>query len=1591
MSDNLNIRRILRTKITKASRRLISLSLDELTSLRNEYDIISEACLVNNTEDYDQQKAKDDLYKQQIEALIGYERSISQLEAITIDDDDLLVSEFPTTPITSRNLHNALHQTQQSSSSSVQTVNTFPAFPTTVRASDLLNFDGNVINWLPFKMTFEDEVINNPNLLESKKRNLLLKVLQNSALDRAMDLVRQGKTLVSIWSSLNVFYNNPIKIDEQLTKQIRSLVYVNSPYESAKLEVMLREVRRLSSTCASLGAAYLARSNSLVKEVLWKCGRPLREKLCHVESLAQLEKELEKLYKSALCLDAYERREPSRFSRPASQQVAAVSSVRCLFCKRSNHSSVDCQVSLSVEEKKRVLSTNNLCFKCITPGHRANSCPRAASIRCRICQSNHPTVLHQVRLNGSQNSQNNNNNIQSPVANSSSSSTPSTSTTSSAAAPVSSTPSSVGAISVLSNQSMSFLASSSGSTIVTSSDSSAVASVHSSSANPLVAQYDGVASSSTTKERPAFIINFSGRKCMVWIDTCSPFTLIRSNLVNINDCASVPPICFSGFSGGSLTMSDKKISVVLVSDALQISIDAYVIPVLPHCDLIIGTDMLSRITKIDPLKSLKWESKFGDIYYGPVAAIENMKIDEESDDEEDLDMHIVRLENGRFEARLPFLSDTRPPSNYPVALTLLNKLIYRLEAEKTYELYRSEFMKYVTSGQAVEVNDCEGYFIPHHAVFRAESSSSPVRIVFNASFGRESSLNNLLWKGLSLGLDVFPHLIRIRLFKYLCTADLRKAFLQISIHPEHRKYIRLLWREKNGQIKKYEMTVLPFGVISSPAILTQVVDRMVQSIDNISSRKMLSGVTYMDDLLIGSNDMNDLRQSIVDAKRVFNSSGFEIHKIYSNASISDEASPDSSGLLGLQWYISDDTIGLKHRDLSSLVLTKRTLLSIIGRIFDPLGLIDPLKLQLRLLFSRIVSNEWDAPIDTEFSREWNDVIKEWPDLRLIKIDRFIPVTSTMYCFADASETGIGYCIYLGSQFLFGKSKIAPKLKTIVEKELLALLELLKMVVKIRKILNQSIINPSIRVYSDSRINLDRLNSSPNRFKCHVGKKLLRILQIVSDFNIAVFYIPGKENPADLFSRTVSVTSYLNRKPWILHLANLPNESCPVVSVCSIEKKDIDLNLFNFLNGLSSIKSMLRWVNRFRGWLPKSRQERMLNSLYVLIRCFQSNSRPNSPHEWYVDDRGLFVFRSRDGLNSIWIPPRTALARALLYDAHRRAKHNGVKLSLAQIPAEFAIGDANRSMARLIYNCIICRSRRGKAISVPFGPTYHDVDIYQGPFSRIAIDGFGPFTLRNTKKYWGLIVACLSTRCLRIGILEDLTPIAAARALKSVFHEVGYPKFILSDNGTNFKHIKLALEKAEMSVVWWTSAPLAPWQNGTAERFVQMVKSCLSVYDKNCRSLYDVVLRFREVESIINARPIISNERPISAHEFCFHRPLHLITEKVTNDFKPIDLNRLYRFNEDLRKRFTKLLKLRYFNLYRFRPKIFSGSVNVGDYVLIPDKCDRETWPTGQIQELSFGRDGRARSALICFRGSSLWRPISGLVLIPRAENCCETA
>ena len=124
----------------------------------------------------------------------------------------------------------------------------------------------------------------------------------------------------------------------------------------------------------------------------------------------------------------------------------------------------------------------------------------------------------------------------------------------------------------------------------------------------------------------------------------------------------------------------------------------------------------------------------------------------------------------------------------------------------------------------------------------------------------------------------------------------------------------------------------------------------------------------------------------------------------------------------------------------------------------------------------------------------------------------------------------------------------------------------------------------------------------------------------------------------------------------------------------------------------------------------------------------------------------------------------------------------------------------------------------------------------------------------------------------------------------------------------------------MNITWWTSTPYAPWQNGSAERFVKMAKTCLMIVNQKSKSLYDASLRFREAESIFNSRPVIFDGRPISAFELCFGRPPHFVTENLNHPMKTLDLGKVYRFNMVIRKHIIKLLKLHYFNNFRLKPK-----------------------------------------------------------------------
>jgi len=104
--------------------------------------------------------------------------------------------------------------------------------------------------------------------------------------------------------------------------------------------------------------------------------------------------------------------------------------------------------------------------------------------------------------------------------------------------------------------------------------------------------------------------------------------------------------------------------------------------------------------------------------------------------------------------------------------------------------------QYLNLGHLSVIKDPEndGYYMPHHAVFKESSDITKVRIVFDASAKSNNgiSLNDMLMVRLTIQNILFAHLVRFRTYKYVMTADIEKMYLQVLVYPEERRYQRVL-------------------------------------------------------------------------------------------------------------------------------------------------------------------------------------------------------------------------------------------------------------------------------------------------------------------------------------------------------------------------------------------------------------------------------------------------------------------------------------------------------------------------------------------------------------------------------------------------------------------------------------------------------------------------------------------------------------------------------------------------------------------------------------------------------------------------------
>ena len=163
---------------------------------------------------------------------------------------------------------------------------------------------------------------------------------------------------------------------------------------------------------------------------------------------------------------------------------------------------------------------------------------------------------------------------------------------------------------------------------------------------------------------------------------------------------------------------------------------------------------------------------------------------------------VARSEEGRYIVALPWTVESpQIPSNKEVAEKRLVSMTAKLQSRGQYQEYQKVFDDWLAEG-LVEVVEDDGkkdhcHYLPHRAVFKPESRTTPVRPVFDASckVDRSPSLNEMLEKGPNM-LELLPTiLLRFREGKIGVTADIRKAFQMIEVNESDRDFLRFLWWE----------------------------------------------------------------------------------------------------------------------------------------------------------------------------------------------------------------------------------------------------------------------------------------------------------------------------------------------------------------------------------------------------------------------------------------------------------------------------------------------------------------------------------------------------------------------------------------------------------------------------------------------------------------------------------------------------------------------------------------------------------------------------------------------------------------------------
>ena len=208
------------------------------------------------------------------------------------------------------------------------------------------------------------------------------------------------------------------------------------------------------------------------------------------------------------------------------------------------------------------------------------------------------------------------------------------------------------------------------------------------------------------------------------------------------------------------------------------------------------------------------------------------------------------------------------------------------------------------------------------------------------------------------------------------------------------------------------MTVHLFGATSSHSCASFCLKQSANLCDGScaeATKTAIDKAFYVNDCLLSVNSVKEDAVMVDEMRRVLSFCGFHLTKWLSNKeevqrSVSEKDSLTAQSslkltnnvekqVLGVCWNVSSDQFQLKV-NVPEKPRTKRGISSMSHSLFDPLGFVAPVLIEVKILLRELKNYDWDDNLlDSEVER-WKRWLFSWRHLSALKIPRCFkpPVT-----------------------------------------------------------------------------------------------------------------------------------------------------------------------------------------------------------------------------------------------------------------------------------------------------------------------------------------------------------------------------------------------------------------------------------------------------------------------------------------------------------------------------------------------------------------------------------------------------------------------